>query len=301
MPGHRGDLIVIGGPTASGKTRVAAAVARHFSAEVVSADARQFYGALKIGAALPTDEEMMGVRHHFVGQLDVSQHMSAGAFERAALPVIEGSIAANGKVVVVGGSGLYIDAVLNGFDPLPAGDLKLRRELQEQFQREGLGPLLTELHQRDPGSWLRIDRQNPHRVIRALEVCRVSGKPFRDQRSGRRKGRPWRTSKIALDLSREELYARIDARVDRMITAGLVGEARALLPHRHANALRTVGYRELFDHFEGRTTLEEAIALIKQHTRNYAKRQLTWLRRDTDWTWLPPDPDRIIQHLTEHG
>jgi tRNA dimethylallyltransferase len=300
MPGHRGDLIVIGGPTASGKTRAAVEVARHFRTDVVSADARQFYRALRIGAALPTELEMMGVKHHFVGDLEVDEHMSAGSFERAALPVIEQLIGANGKAVLVGGSGLYIDAILNGFDPLPAGDPRLRRELQEQFQRDGLEPLLAELHERDPGSWRLIDRQNPHRVIRALEVCRTSGRPFSDQRSGRKAHRPWRTIKIALDVPREDLYARIDARVDRMIAAGLVEEARALLPQREANALRTVGYREFFEHFDDRITLEEAIELIKQHTRNYAKRQLTWLRRDPDWKWLPPDPATLIAYLGSH-
>lgn len=296
-PTRRGELIVIGGPTASGKTRVAAAVARHFRTGVANADARQFYHALRIGAAPPTDEDMLGVPHHFIGHLEVDEPMSAGAYERAAVPVIERLIAARGTAVLTGGSGLYLDAVLNGFDPLPAGDRAIRRELQDRFKAGGLPPLLMELEQRDPASWRTIDKGNPHRVIRALEVCRATGRPFSEQRSGTAVPRPWRARKIALDVPREDLYARIDARVDRMIASGLVGEARALLPHREANALRTVGYRELFEHFDGLTTLDEAIALIKQHTRNYAKRQLTWLRRDKDWTWLPPEPSVIIQHL----
>lgn len=296
-PTRRGELIVIGGPTAGGKTRVAAEIARHFSTEVVNADARQFYHALRIGAALPTDEEMLGVPHHFIGHLEVDEPMSAGAYERAAVPLIERLIAAHGRAVLTGGSGLYVDAVLNGFDPLPAGDRAIRRELQDRFQAAGLSALLMELEQRDPASWRTIDRANPHRVIRALEVCRATGRPFSAQRSGTAVPRPWRARKIALDVPRGDLYARIDARVDRMIASGLVGEARALLPHRDANALRTVGYRELFEHFDGRITLEEAIARIKQHTRNYAKRQLTWLRRDQDREWLPADPSAIIAHL----
>lgn len=284
-----GVLIVVGGPTASGKSRVAAGLAKHFGTAVVNADARQFYHALRIGAALPTAEEMQGVPHHFVGHLEVSQSMSAGAYERAAVPVITDLLGKHGFAVLTGGSGLYIDAVVNGFDALPAGDPSVRRDLQERFQRDGIEPLLEELRQRDPATWQRIDRHNPHRVIRALEVCRTSGRPYSTQRSGRSAARPWQVIKIAMDLPREELYTRIDTRVDAMIAQGLVEEARGLLAARDANALRTVGYRELFAHFDGRLTLEEAIALIKQHTRNYAKRQLTWLRRDPEWHWRSTD------------
>lgn len=294
MSAPLGDLVVIAGPTASGKTRIAAAVARSLGTEVVNADARQFYRALRIGAAPPTDKEQQGVRHHFVGHLEVTQVMSAGAYERDALPVIEDLLRRTGSAVLSGGSGLYIDAVLNGFDPLPTADHAVRRELQERFQREGLPPLLEELKQRDPATWQRIDRNNPHRVVRALEICRSGGRAASAQRSGARSARPWRTIRIALDVPREVLYARIDARVDDMMAAGLVEEARALLPHREENALRTVGYRELFEHMDGRCSLEEAIARIKQHTRNYAKRQLTWLRRDPQWQWTTPDPEAVL-------
>ena len=299
--GTMGTLIVIGGPTASGKSRVAASMAKHFGTAVVNADARQFYHALRIGAALPTGEEMQGVPHHFVGHLEVTETMSAGAYERAAVPLITDLLREHGFAVLTGGSGLYIDAVLNGFDALPAGDATIRRELQERFQGDGLGPLLEELQKRDPATWQRIDRHNPHRVIRALEVCRASGRPFSEQRSGRSTARPWRAIKIAMELPREELYARIDARVDAMVSQGLVEEARSLLPQRDANALRTVGYRELFEHFDGRLTLEEAIALIKQHTRNYAKRQLTWLRGDADWQWLPSDDPAAMHTLAQRA
>ena len=284
----QGPLIVVGGPTASGKTSVAVAIAKHYGTEVVSADARQFYHALCIGAAIPTAAEMQSVKHHFIGQLDVTETMSAGAFERAAVPMIEELLSAHGKVVLVGGSGLYIDAVLNGLDPMPLGDNRIRTELQDRFRKHGLEPLLERLAQLDPAIMERIDVHNPHRVIRALEVCMASGRPFSAQRAGQAKPRPWRTVRFAMHMPRTELYARIDARFDSMIAAGLVEEARALLPYRELNALQTVGYKELFGCFSGDFSLEEAIALAKQHTRNFAKRQMTWLRRDEDWNWMPP-------------
>ena len=283
-----GTLIVIGGPTASGKTSVAVDLAKHYGTEVVSADARQFYRALRIGAAIPTADEMQGVKHHLIGHLDVTETMSAGAFERAAVPVIEELLSAHGKVVLVGGSGLYIDAVLNGLDPMPLGDNRIRTELQDRFRKHGLEPLLERLAQLDPAIMERIDIHNPHRVIRALEVCMASGRPFSAQRAGHAKVRSWRTVRIAMHVPRTELYARIDARFDAMIAAGLPEEARALLPQRELNALQTVGYREMFAHFSGELALDEAIALAKQHTRNFAKRQMTWLRRDEEWNWMAP-------------
>lgn len=283
-----GTLIVIGGPTASGKTSAAVALAKHFKTEVVSADARQFYHALRIGAALPSADEMHQVPHHFVGNLDVAEPMSSGAFERAAVPVIEDLLGKHGIAVLVGGSGLYIDAVLNGFDPMPFGDNRIRTELQDRFRKHGLEPLLERLAQLDPAIMERIDTHNPHRVIRALEVCLASGRPFSAQRSGHTKTRPWHTVRIAMQLPRAELYARIDARFDAMIKAGLVEEAEGLLAHRDLNALQTVGYKELFAHFDGEFSLTEAIAMAKQHTRNFAKRQMTWMRRNDDWHWIAP-------------
>lgn len=286
--GKRGTLIVIGGPTASGKTAAAVQLAKHYGAEVVSADARQFYRALRIGAAIPTEAEMDGVPHHFVGHLDIAEAMSAGAYERAAVPLIEDLLTANGKAVLVGGSGLYIDAVLSGLDQMPTGNSRIRTELQARFREHGLDPLLQRLAELDPATVERIDRRNPHRVIRALEVSLATGRPYSAQRMGRAKERPWRTVRIAMDLPRSELYARIDARFDAMISAGLVEEARSALPVRGENALQTVGYKELFAHFDGTLTLEEAVALAKQHTRNFAKRQMTWLRRDADQRWMAP-------------
>jgi tRNA dimethylallyltransferase len=282
-----GTLVVIGGPTASGKTAVAAQVAKHFGTEVISGDSRQFYRAMRIGTARPTEAELLGVRHHFLGHLDLQETWSAGEFARQAEPVLQDLLARFGIAVLVGGSGLYLDALCHGLDPMPTVDHALRERLQQRFREHGLADLLAELEQRDPEIHRVIDRNNPHRVIRALEVCIASGRPFSAQRQGRRMRTDIRVKRIALDLPRSELYARIDARVDRMMAEGLEAEARALLPFRELNALRTVGYREFFAHFDGAIDRDEAINLIKQHTRNYAKRQLTWLRREKDWMWVP--------------
>ncbi len=294
-----GTLIVICGPTASGKTAAAVALAEHFNTEIVSADARQFYRALRIGAALPSAAELQQVPHHFVGNLDVSESMSSGAYERAAVPVIEELLGKRGIAVLVGGSGLYIDAVLHGFDPMPLGDNRIRTELQERFRKHGLDPLLERLAQLDPAIMERIDTHNPHRVIRALEVCLASGRPFSAQRTGHSKARAWRTVRIAMQVPRADLYARIDARFDAMIENGLVEEARGLLEHRALNALQTVGYKELFAHFDGEYTLPEAIAMAKQHTRNFAKRQMTWIRRSDDWNWIAPTDRTAMINLVE--
>lgn len=296
----KGLLVVIGGPTASGKTQVAAAVAKHFGTEVISGDSRQFYHAMRIGTARPTEEELLGVKHHFLGHLELQETWSAGEFARQAEPVLQELLAQHRIAVLVGGSGLYLDALCNGLDPMPMVDHAVRERLQHHFQQHGLKDLLTELDRLDPAISAVIDRNNPQRVIRALEVCLVSGRPFSAQHSGHRWRKDLRIVRIAMDVPRDQLYANIDARVDGMITEGLEAEARSLLPHRELNALRTVGYRELFEHFDGTLSLEQAIELIKQHSRNYAKRQITWLRRDPSWNRLPPaDTDRINRLVDE--
>lgn len=293
-----GTLIIVGGPTASGKTNVAAALARHFGTEVISADSRQFYRAMRIGTARPLPGELLGVPHHFLGHLALEETWSAGTFARAAEPVLQDLLQRHGTAVMVGGSGLYLDAVRFGLDALPPADEALRARLQQRLCAEGLPALTDDLRRLDPATWERIDRHNPHRVVRALEVCLVTGRPYSAQRSGQTLRTDLRIVHIALDLPREELYQRIDARVDRMVADGLVEEARSLLPYRHLNALQTVGYRELFAHFDGAMALERAIDLVKQHTRNYAKRQLTWLRRDAAWTAFPPTAvEPIIHHI----
>lgn len=287
-------LVVIGGPTASGKTAAAVAVARHFGTEVINADSRQFYRAMRIGTARPDEAELQGVPHHFLGHLELEQDWSAGAFARAAEPVLQDILARNGVAVLTGGSGLYIDAVLFGLDDLPTTDPALREQLTQRLSAEGLDALVAELEKRDPVTYERIDRRNPHRVLRALEVCIRSGRPYSEQRTTPKERTDLRIVRIVMDLPRATLYARIDQRVDHMRAHGLVEEARGLLPFRHLNALRTVGYTELFDHFDGRCTEEEALALIKQHTRNYAKRQLTWLRRGPVWHLVAPSDTEVM-------
>ncbi|MFZ1665311.1 MAG: tRNA (adenosine(37)-N6)-dimethylallyltransferase MiaA [Flavobacteriales bacterium] len=290
----KGLLVVIGGPTASGKTKVAANVAEHLGTEVISGDSRQFYNAMRIGTARPTEEELLGVKHHFLGHLELSETWSAGEFARQAEPVLQLLLEKHGIAVLVGGSGLYLDALCNGLDPMPMVDHAVREKLQHRFQQHGLNDLLTELDRLDPAISTVIDRNNPQRIIRALEVCLVSGKPFSAQHTGHRQRTDIRVLRIAMDVPRVELYANIDTRVDRMIADGLEEEARSLLPHRALNALRTVGYREFFEHFDGQFSRKEAIDLIKQHTRNYAKRQITWLRREKAWKWMQPADSRQI-------
>lgn len=296
----KGLLVVIGGPTASGKTKVAAMVAKHYGTEVISGDSRQFYKSMRIGTARPLDAELLGVKHHFLGHLDLSETWSAGEFARQAEPVLQELLSKHGIAVLVGGSGLYLDALCNGLDPMPMVDHAVREKLQHRFQQHGLPDLLAELDRLDPAISTVIDRNNPQRVIRALEVCLVSGRPFSAQHTGQRQRTDIRLLRIAMDVPRAELYANIDARVDRMIADGLETEARSLLPHRERNALRTVGYREFFEHFDGKLSREEAINLIKQHTRNYAKRQVTWLRREKTWKWIKPaDLEKTKQCINE--
>ncbi|MEO8734334.1 MAG: tRNA (adenosine(37)-N6)-dimethylallyltransferase MiaA [Flavobacteriales bacterium] len=299
-----GTLVVIGGPTASGKTRMAATLAKHYGTEVISGDSRQFYGEMRIGTARPTEDELLGVKHHFIGHLELAETWSAGEFARQAEAVLQELLAKHKIAVLVGGSGLYLDSLCNGLDPMPMVDHAVRERLQHRFQQHGLEDLLAELDRLDPTISEVIDRNNPQRVIRAVEVCLVSGRPFSAQHSGHRQRNDLRIVRIALDVPRTELYSHIDARVDAMISAGLEDEARSLLLHRELNALRTVGYREFFEHFDGRLSRDEAIELIKQHTRNYAKRQMTWLRREHAWQWIKPaDIDRmkaVIGATTDH-
>lgn len=294
-------LVIIGGPTASGKTRAAATLARNLGTEVISADSRQFYRDMRIGTARPTEAEQQGVRHHFLGHLELEETWSAGHFAREAEPVLQDLLKAHGFAVLVGGSGLYIDALIKGLDPLPAGDARTRERLQERYRETGLVPLLEELHQHDPETWRIIDRANPHRVIRALEICLITGRPYSEQRSQPRDRTDLHLVRIALDVPREELYRIIDARVDRMVDEGMEAEARALHPQKALNALQTVGYREWFAHFEGIMDRADTLAAIKQHTRNYAKRQGTWLRRETGWHAVDPQDDSRMLELARSG
>lgn len=278
-------LIVIQGPTGVGKTAAGIALATHYGIPVVSADSRQVYREMAIGTAVPPLAEQAGVPHYFIQNKSVHDLFTAGDYEREALALLENELfPVTPDVLLVGGSGLYVDALLNGFDDLPESDAALRNELTNT----PLSDLLAELERLDPEYYAVVDRANPQRVIRAVEVCRLSGKPYSVLRSGTLKTRTFTPIKIGVDLPREELYERINRRVDQMLVDGLLAEAEALYPYRDLPALQTVGYRELFDHFDGKTSLEEAVELIKRNTRRYAKRQLTWLRRDPQIQWFAP-------------
>lgn len=283
---HRPLLVVIVGPTGSGKSGLAVALARHFGAEIISTDSRQFYQGMAIGTAQPTAEELAMARHHFIADRLPESELSAGGYEREALARLDEIFARHNMAIAVGGSGLYIDALCYGFDALPSDTAEVRAELMRRLDEEGLEALVEELRLRDEAYWAIVDRRNPSRVIRALEVCIASGRPYSEQRTRARKQRPFDVVKLAIDYPRAELYERIDRRVDQMMADGLEAEARRLYPLRGLNSLQTVGYRELFDHFDGTLSLTEAVELVKRNSRRYAKRQLTWFRRDETVEWI---------------
>ena len=284
----RSQLIVIVGPTGAGKTDLSIRVAGHYGAPILSTDSRQMYRGLPIGTAQPTFDQLQEVEHHFVASHDITQEFSCGTFETEALWLLETLFRNMRRVIAVGGSGLYVRALCEGMDDLPQADEPLRRELMRQLETEGVEALAERLKELDPAYYEAVDRQNPSRVLRAVEVCLQTGKPFSAQRTGMRKQRPFDIVKIGVTLPREELYDRIDRRVEAMMEAGLEEEARRMLPHRNLNALQTVGYKELFDYFDGLISRDEAVTLIKRNSRRYAKRQLTWFRRDPDIRWFSP-------------
>ena len=292
----RDALIVLLGPTATGKTKMAIELARYFDTEIISADSRQFYREMKIGTAAPTDRELSTVKHHFIGSLSIKDYYNASMFEEEVLRLLPDLFAKNHLVLMAGGSGLYIDAVCTGIDELPTIDPEIRKEFQQLYQAEGIEGLRRSLKMVDPGSYERIDLRNPNRILKALEVSRMTGKPYSTFLTSGKKERPFEILKIGLNLPREELYNRINQRVDKMVHNGLVEEARDLYKYKELNALNTVGYKELFSHFEGEISLDKAIELIKRNTRRFAKRQLTWFQRDKNIQWFQPhQKDQILR------
>ena len=287
-------LVVVLGATATGKTEIAIRLAQALGGEIISSDSRQVYREMTIGTAAPTPQEMESVPHHLIGTRSIEEEYSCGRYEQEASSLIERLFERQDLLYLVGGSGLYIDAVCRGMDDMPATDPQLRESLNLRLQTEGLEALVAELQKQDPVYFEQVDRQNPQRVLRALEVCLQTGRPYSETRTGQTKQRPFRILKLGITMPRDVLYERINRRVDRMLDDGLVDEARRLYPHRALNALQTVGYRELFDWFDGRTTYEEAVELIKRNTRRYAKRQMTWFRRDAEIRWFAPDDDEAI-------
>ena len=282
------QLIIIGGPTASGKTALAIRLAQHFSTEILSADSRQFYREMIIGTAKPTERELNLVKHHFINNISIHDAYSVGEYEKQALEVLSDIFQKNDVAIMVGGTGLYIRAVCEGLDEFPEVPLSIRQDLEHLYQTEGIEPLQKMLQSVDYEYYKQADIQNPMRLLRALSVYQASGEPFSSFRKGETSDRIFDAIYICLDVPRAMLYDRINKRVDSMIDEGLIDEARYLLPFKHLIALQTVGYAELFDYFEGKITLPEAIDKIKQHTRNYAKRQITWFRKDTHWQKFSP-------------
>jgi len=282
-------LIVLGGATATGKTAAAVRLAQALGTEVLSADSRQFYREMSIGTAKPAPEELGGVPHHFLDFRSVAEPYSVGDFERDALQVLETIFQKKNVAVLVGGSGLFLRAVYAGLDEFPSVSPETKARVQAGEEAGGLVWLQAQVAECDPVYFARVDPQNPARLRRALEVCMESGRPYSDFLAKGKPGRNFETHLILLDLPRQELYARINERVDRMVADGLEIEARALLPYRHLPALRTVGYEEWFEFFDGNCTRAETIEKIKQHSRNYAKRQATWFRKHGDWTVYHPE------------
>lgn len=287
-------LVLILGPTGVGKTELSLRVAEHFGSPILSCDSRQIYRAIPIGTAAPTAEEQARVKHYFIATHELNEDYNAGQYERDAIVLMEELFRAHDILVMTGGSMLYADAVCNGLDDLPAVPDEIRKEVTRLYQEKGLVWLQSEVQRLDPAYWNEVDRQNPARLIHCVELCLTTGKPYssllsKKPTSNSRQpitNRPFRILKIGLERPREELYDRINRRVEQMIADGLVEEAKAVWPMRHLNSLQTVGYRELFAHFDGEYDLARAIELIQQNSRHYAKRQMTWFRRDNTIHWL---------------
>ena len=293
-------LIVFVGPTAIGKTSVAVKIAGHYQTEIISADSRQFYRELNAGTAKPSEAELNHVKHHFINSLSIHDSYSVGQFEIDSLARLDQLFIAHDVVVAVGGSGLFIDVLCHGLNQLPESDPDLRRELKILFEEKGLDALQLKLSQLDPEYYEDVDLSNPHRLIRAIEVCMLTGKKYSDFRKNEKKKRTFSTIKIGLEDERSVVYQRINERVDAMINAGLLEEAKEFFSFRHLNALKTVGYQELFDCLDKKLSLDEAIELIKRNTRRYAKRQLTWFRRDQEINWFKTDEaTKIIELLDQ--
>ena len=292
------SLIVLLGPTGIGKTELSINIAGHIGSPVISADSRQLYKELPVGTAAPSKEQLSQIKHYFIATHSVADYYSASIFEEEAVSLISRLHETQPRLLLCGGSMMYIDAICKGIDDMPTVTPEIREALWEQFNNEGLSSILEELRQVDPIHYSEVDQMNYKRVIHAVEICRMTGKPYSSFRTNRVKERPFKIYKIGLKRERQELFERINKRVEEMINEGFVEEAKSVYHLRHLNALNTVGYKELFLYFDGKYTLNEAIEKIKRNTRIYARKQITWFKRDPDIEWFNPDnKSDIISHI----
>jgi len=293
-------LVVLAGPTAVGKTDLAIQLALRFNTSIIGADSRQFYKELKIGTAPPTAVQLSKVQHHFIHFLSIHDYYNVSKYENDVNFLLQQLFKTQKLVFLVGGSGLYLDAVIKGIDDMPDVDIELRNSLNLQLEQYGIAWLRAQLQKLDFETYRKIDLSNKNRILRAVEVCLQTGKPYSSFLKQQAKSRPYKVLKIALDMPREQLYQRINQRVDQMIEIGLIDEANAFYRFKDLVALKTVGYKELFNYFEGKISQEQAVELIKSNTRKYARKQLTWFRRDNDYHWFTPhDIDLIIHLITQ--
>lgn len=287
-------LIVVTGPTAVGKTELCLSLAESLGVPIINADSRQIYRDMQIGTAAPTQQQLQRVRHYFVGTLGLDEYYSASMYEQQVLQLLGELFLTSDYALMCGGSMMYIDAVCNGIDDIPTVDEQTRTLLKRRLADEGLPALCAELQRLDPEHYAIVDRQNPRRVVHALEICHMTGRTYTSFRTQQRRQRSFDIKKIALTLPRDMLYERINSRVDTMMQQGLLDEARRLLPMRHLNALNTVGYKEMFAYLDGTWTLDEAVERMKGNTRRYARKQLTWFKRDDSVRWFAPDESKLI-------
>lgn len=299
MTDNKKHLIIITGPTAIGKTGLSIFLAKQLNTEIVSFDSRQFYKEMKIGTAAPTTEELAEVSHHFIGNLSIHEHYTVGDFEKDAIKKLNELFQKYHNIVMVGGSGMFEKAVTKGLDEFPKVDDKIRQNLNRKLENQGIVSLQKELLQTDPDYYRQVDLNNPVRIIRALEIYRSTGKPFSSFRKNQSVQRNFNCIKIGLKLPREEIYDRINRRVELMMETGLLEEAKSLYPFKQLNSLQTVGYKELFEFMDGKTDLETAVEEIKKNTRRYAKRQLTWYRKDQNIKWFSPfEKEKILEFIS---
>ncbi len=292
-------LVVLLGPTGIGKSDLSINLAKYFNTEIISSDSRQVYRELSIGTAVPPPEDLQQVKHHLIHSHSIYDYYSASKFEQDVLKILDDLFKEKNVVIMTGGSMLYIDAVCKGIDDIPDADPKLREQLIQEYNEKGIEHLRITLKRLDPVFYEQVDLKNHKRLLHAIEICLIIGKPYSSLRTGNAKKRPFNIIKLGLKREREELYDRINKRVDQMIEMGQIEEARKVYPLRHLNSLNTVGYKELFSYFDREISLEKAIELIKRNTRHYAKKQLTWFRKDEEINWFHPDEENQIIHFIE--